>query len=361
MKNVITLVIWVLCCHYSAVSNPQISKAPGDSGQIRSNLYIISPNGDSVLMDGNLTQYSSTYSNALDGMDARKMSNPSENWGLLRDNTVLVIERRHSIEGNDSIFFKMWNMRVITYRIQFITSNLNSPGMQGILEDTYLKTSTPIDLNGTTDVDFSVTSDPASMASDRFTLIFSDNVPQAPPLPHYLAVGAFVTNDQVNINWQTGNASQWSQFDIERSDDKINFISINTLKAYHTITDYHWLDANPGEGIRYYRIGSVDISGNISYSDTMEIAIIKERDGIGVYPNPATINNFNLRISNQQAGRYNIKLVNSSGQVFMTKIIQYSGGSIIEKLEPPQNILPGIYHLEIKMPGNLSKVISVVF
>lgn len=352
----------VLCSHFTAVSFPHVSPdTTNDLAQIRSNLYIMSPNGDSVLMDGNLTQYSSTFSNALDGMDARKMTNPSENWGLLRDNTVLVIERRHTIEGNDSIFFKMWNMRIITYRIQFITSNLNSPGRQGILEDKYLKTSTPINLNGTTDVDFSVTSDSASKSPDRFMILFSESVPEAPPLPHFLAIGAFVNNNQVYLNWETDNVNKSAQFDIERSNDKINFTSIYNEPAGNTINNYHWIDANPVEGNNYYRIGSVAINGSISYSNIMEVHILKGRTGIGVYPNPATNNTFNLEMINQQPGEYEIKLLNSFGQILMTKIIQYSGGSSIEKLQPQQNIPPGIYYLVIKTPGNESKVINVVF
>lgn len=351
----------VLCIQFAAISSPHTSPDGNDPVQIRSNLYIVSPDGSTVLMDGTLTQYSSTYSNALDGMDARKLSNSSENWGMLRDNKVYVIERRHTIEGNDSIFFKMWNMRVITYRVEFITMNLNSPGRQGILEDNYLKTSTHINLNGTTDVDFSVTSDPASKASDRFRIIFSDDVPEATPLPHFTAIGAFEVNNQVNIDWKTENQNKLMYFDIERSKDKINFVLLNNIQAYNTINSYHWVDANPGGGDNYYRIRSVANDGTMSYSNTIKTTNVNVRTGFTIYPNPASTNNFNLQIVNQQAGAYEIKLVNSFGQLFMTKIIQYDGGSSIEKLQPLQNIPPGVYHVEIKTPGNTRKVINVVF
>jgi len=361
LKNLISLVIMVLCAHFTAICSPHISTDSSDFAQIRSNLYIVSPDGSTVLMDGNLTQYSSAYSNALDGMDARKLSNPSENWGLLRNNTVYVIERRHTIEGNDSIFFKMWNMRIITYRVEFVTTNLNAPHRQGILEDKYLNTTTHIDLNGTTDVDFSVTSDPDSKATDRFRIIFSDSVPEATPLPHLTALGAFESNNQIQLIWQTENENNLLQFEIEKSLDKINFIKLNTLKAFNTINSYHWVDANPRTGNNYYRIASVDINGNVSYSNIMTVNHENGNPGIRVYPNPASTYNFNLQMVNQQPGNYEIKLFNSTGQLFMTKSIQYSGGSTVEKLQPQQNIPPGIYRLEIKMPGNLTKVINVVF
>jgi hypothetical protein len=294
-------------------------------------------------------------------MDARKMSNFSENWGMLRSNTVYVIERRHTIEGTDSIFFKMWNMRIITYRIQFITINLNSTDRKGILEDKYLHTSSPIDLNGTTYVDFSVTADPASKASDRFRVIFSDSIPAIKELPHFTALGAFETNNQIQLNWKTENGNSLLAFDIEKSKDKFNFLKINTMQAFNSINTYHWVDANPGTGNNYYRIRSVAINGNVTYSNIMKINNEKANTGISIYPNPATIYNFNLQMINQQPGVYKIKLLNSSGQLFMLKDINFAGGSSIEQLQPQQNIPHGIYRLEIITPENLSKVINVVF
>ncbi|MEO6838536.1 MAG: T9SS type A sorting domain-containing protein [Ginsengibacter sp.] len=361
MKNLITLVTLLLFVQFTAISSPFNSPDSNDLAQIRSNLYIVAPDGSSVLMDGTLTQYSSSYSNALDGMDARKLSNPGENWGMLRGNTVYVIERRHTIEGNDSIFFKMWNMRIITYRIEFLTTNLNTPGMQAILEDKYLKTSTPINLNGTTNVDFSVTSDPNSLASDRFRIIFSDNIPVAAPMPHFTAIGAFVVNNQVNINWTTENQNNLQGFDIEKSRNNVDFISQNNIEARNTSNSYHWVDANSEVGDNYYRIRNIGNDGTISYSNTMKVTIPSEKAGFNIYPNPATANNLNLQMINQQAGTYEIKIVNSFGQQVMTQIINYAGGNGIQKLQPQQNIPPGVYHIEITAPGNIRNVINVVF
>ena len=351
----------VIFVQITALSSPFTSPDSSDLAQIRSNLYIVSPDGTAVLADGTLTQYSSSYSNALDGMDAKKMSNPGENWGMLRNNTVYIIERRHTIEGTDSIFFKMWNMRTITYRVEFITTNLNAPGLQGILEDKYLKTSTPINLNGTTDVDFSVTSDPGSIASDRFRIIFSDGIPQAPPMPHFTAIGAFEVDNQVNIDWKTENQNDLASFDVEKSKDKINFVTLNNIKAYNSINSYHWVDATPSEGDNYYRIANISNDGSVTYSNTMKITILGDKTAFNIYPNPASANNLNLQFINQQKGKYEIKLVNSFGQQLMTKIIQYPGGTGVEKLQPQQNIPPGVYQIEIITPLNLSKVINVVF
>jgi len=362
MKNIFILILTALLLNFRAIGSPApLSPTTVDLAQIRSNLYIVAPDASTTLMDGTLTQYDSGYSNNIDGYDARKITNPSENFGMLRGSTVLIIERRHTIIGNDSIFFKMWNMRIITYQLEFITNNLNKPGRVGVLEDKYLKTATPIDLNGTSHINFSVTADPASMATDRFMIIFS--TPGYSPLPlTFISANAFQQNNQVNIDWTTANENNMKQYNVERSADGNHFVQETVLKAINSsYNNYHWVDTYPVQGYNYYRLRSTEVDGKINYSGIMKVFVSKDKQVIQVFPNPATANNLNLQLINQQPGLYEIRLINSFGQTFMTRSIQYSGSSSIENLKPGQSIPKGIYQLEIKTPGGEKKVISVVF
>lgn len=333
-----------------------------DFGQLRANLYIVAPDGSTVLMDGSLTQYYSGYTNNLDGMDARKMSNFSENWGMLRGDKVYVIERRHSIGRTDSIFFKMWNMRIITYQIELIASGLEQDGRQAVLEDKYLKKSTPVNLNGNTYVNFSVTADPDSKASDRFRIIFSSEV-AAGLLPlDFTAVSALEKNNSVSINWATANERNVKQLDIERSVNGKDFSLLSSVASKNNAANnYHWTDASPNEGNNYYRIASKDLDGKTIYSEVVKAYVSGVRQSISVFPNPATVTNFNLQMTNQKAGLYELKLMNSFGQVFTKKTIQYAGGTSVEKIQLLPTIPKGIYRLEIKTPDGDNKVITVVF
>ena len=362
MKNISTLMLAAVFSHFTASSFPRLlSPSTAEYELFRTNLYIVGSDGSPVLMDGTLTQYDTVYSNDIDGMDARKMFNGSENFGMLRGSTVLIVERRHIIEENDSIFFKMWNMRIITYQLELIAANLNKPGRVGILEDNFLKTATPLDLNGTSSIRFSVIADPASKAPDRFRVIFSNAV--ITPIPvTFASVIAFQQNNAVNINWKTINENNIEQYNIEKSVDDNNFVNSTDIKPNNAIVNnYHWVDAHPAEGNNYYRIRSINFSGIIVYSEVRKVYIEKRTPGIKIYPNPATSGNFNLQMINQQPGIYEIRLMNSFGQTFMTKSIQHAGGSSIENLKPGQSIPKGIYQLEIKTPGGEKKVINVVF
>lgn len=357
MKN-IYLTLLSLATFFYATSSPS-ETSTAEIAQIRSNLYIVSPTGSTTLMDGNLTQFGPDYSNDLDGKDARKMSNFSENWGMLRNNTVYVIERRHTISGTDSIFFKMWNMRVIKYRIEFITSNLDFPGRTAVLEDKYLNTKTPIDLNGTSYVDFSVTADPGSKATDRFRLIFSnEEINGFKPL-EFGFVNLVNRNSSVLVSWEAANAGDMGDFTIEKSVDGIHFTRAGAVKPHAQSLQYQFPDNNPVDGDNYYRVSKSNDAGKTIYSNIVKIAFNKNGD-FKIYPNPVNISNFNLQFTNQLPGGYKIKLLNSFGQVFYSKELQLTGGNGIQKLLPPQNIPSGIYQLEIVSPDGARKVISVV-
>jgi hypothetical protein len=133
-------------------------------------------------------------------MDAVKMSNFGENLGLQRGTTTLAIERRQSITTSDTIFFKMWNMHQRTYKLELILTGLNRPGFTGVLQDSWLNTTTAIDLNGTTNAIFTITSVAQSFAPNRFRIIISSPVSAFAPLPvTFTGLKAYEKNSNVNI------------------------------------------------------------------------------------------------------------------------------------------------------------------
>jgi hypothetical protein len=149
---------------------------------------------------------------------------------------------------------------------------------------------------------------------------------------------------------------------VERLTDGSNFVKQADVNANNLASNnYHWVDTYPAEGNNYYRISSIEIDGIIKYSEVVKVYVRKANQGISLFPNPATGNNLNLQLVNQQTGIYEVRLVNSFGQTYLAKTIQYNGGTSIENLKPGQNIPKGIYQLEIKKPGGEKKVMSVVF
>ena len=351
----VILVLGFICInHYTASAGPS-----GGPEEIRSNLYVRPASGAPVLLDGNLTQYDASFSNNLDGLDARKMSNFSENIGMLRGNYVLVVERRHTIDINDTIFYKLWQLQQRPYQLEFVTTNLDHPGLEGYLEDNYLQTSTPVQLNGTTTVDFSINSDPASKATDRFRLIFS--MPAAAPLPLTITYfDAHRTNKDVHLDWTTENENNLKSFDVQRSADGMNYSLISQVTPRNAaINKYAITDQIIEPGNKYYRLIISEKDGKTRFSNVVKVYVSDDRPSIILYPNPAADNHFHFVFHNQSKGIYQLRLFNGLGQILFDKRLQHTGGDIIQDIRPDQHLKRGVYQFEITTPDRkFSQMVS---
>lgn len=349
-----------ILCLASVFAHAQ--STPEGFGQIRSNLYIVSLDKSPTLMDGTLTQYDSSYSNEMDGMDARKMSNFSENWGMLRGNTVYVVERRHTMTANDSIFFKMWNMRIITYQLELIPSKLDYNGRKAVLVDKYLNTETAIQLNDTSRIPFSVTKDVLSKSSDRFTLIFSfPEVIKTPPL-EFVKTIVIPQHKSATLHWDTEGYSEKSIFEIQRSSNGIDFQLAGQIAADSGLHHYEWKDEQAIQGrTNYYRVKISSQKDSTVFGSIVSTFIEKVIDGITVFPNPVSGNHINVNIVDEARGRYTISLNNSFGLKLFIKSFQYNGGKHTEQLPINKSMMKGVYRLQINGPDGYQKVISVLF
>ena len=234
--------------------------------------------------------------------------------------------------------------------------------MIGILHDNYLQTTTQVDLNDTTWVNFTVTNEAASKAADRFLLVFSAQKAHGLLPLTFTDAKVQQSNQSLNVNFQTANEKNVKEFDIERSSDGTRFIRVAGVNALNKETNnYSWTDASPLAGNNFYRIRSIDIDGKTQYSEVMKAFAAKGSVGLNVYPNPVKNNQLNLQMINQQASIYEVRLMNSFGQNFQNKKIDHKGGSNVISIMPSQNIPKGIYRLEVMSPNGTRQVISVVF
>ena len=360
MKKISLSLVTGLLCLVSVFTHAQ---SPREGfGQIRSNLYIVGPDKSTTLMDGTLTQYDSTYSNDMDGLDARKMSNGSENWGMLRGNTVYVVERRHTMTGKDSIFFKMWNMRIITYQMELIPSKLDFNGRTAFLVDKFLNTQTPVSLKDTSKIPFSVTNDALSKATDRFTLIFSfPEVIKTPPL-QIVKTEVFAKHKSSMLIWDADGYSEKSIFEIQKSTNGIDFQQADQLVADSGLHHYEWKDLQAIQGkMNYYRIKISSQKDSSLMGSVVSTFIEKAIDGITIYPNPVTGNHMNVNIVDEPKGRYTISLNNSFGLKLLSKNFNYNGGKQTEQLSINKSMMKGVYRLQVTGPDGYQKVISVLF
>lgn len=85
---------------------------------------------------------------------------------------------------------------------------------------------------------------------------------------------AFVVADSVEIAWQTQLEFMFSDFTIDRSQDKKEFRIMDrvpTIGDGQEERNYFWVDNEPEYGWNYYRLSLLDILGEVEQSDTVGV------------------------------------------------------------------------------------------
>ncbi len=331
--------------------------------RMRSNLLIVDQTG-ATLMDGNMTNYHTTYSNTIDNYDIWKMSNFGENFGILRSSANLVIERRNYVQGSDTTFFRMWNVKQRNYRLQVIAENLHTFNLVAFVRDLYLNQDVKVDLNDTTDLDFSVTSQPGSYAQNRFMLIYMDaNMASLLPVT-FTSIEAIRKNADVQISWTTENESSIEQYEVEHSTDGIHFQSRHTVAPKNNSGPlaYQVADQQADQSLHYYRVKATSIGGRKQYSAIARVAANDHRDVFTVYPNPVQNNSIQLQMDVAQAGLHSFIIISSNGTEQRLGAVKLTAGPQNRSVALPTSITAGIYRLKIITPGNriLLKTLSVL-
>jgi hypothetical protein len=333
-----------------------ISAPPGLSHPLlRINLYGVKTDGSTYMADGLLINYDDNFSNRVDGMDAIKSPNSGENFSVKTGNTLLVVERRHSIVKQDTVFLNLTGTTAQKYRIDVEANELEQAGMLAFLEDNYLHTSTPLNLNGDNPVDFNVTNVAGSYAPNRFRIVFNPYL----VLPvTFTSIKAYPKNKDIVVEWKVENESNLKQYDVEKSVDGSNYATNNTVVAKNAAASvYQFLDEKPVDGYNYYRVKSTDINGKMAYSTVVKVLIGKMKQEISVYPNPIVNGVINLQLLNQPAGKYGIRLISNNGQVITSKEINHPAGNGSESIQLNKYLSGGIYELEVTKPdGNIVNI-----
>ncbi len=179
--------------------------SPASLVRLTSRLYAA---GSNDILDANVVVFNGRYSNEVAAEDALKMTNPEENFGVKQGNAILSVEGRSPVTDADAIQFNTANLKQRVYELELVPQNLQ--GMEAILEDSYLQTSTPVSLEANTRVSFTVDANPASAAANRFRVVLRKlNLPAGSKAAYTVAPNP-VENGMINLQFNNRPAGQYS-------------------------------------------------------------------------------------------------------------------------------------------------------
>jgi hypothetical protein len=178
-----------------------------------------------------------------------------------------------------------------------------------------------------------------------------------------ISAKAYEMGNGVNVEWKLSEEMNMDRYEVERSTAGVNFNHGGTVVStgnHSTPITYNWFDANPNHGANFYRVKMIDKNGQVTYSQIMKVVIGRGTSAISIYPNPVVSNSFALQFTDQPKGRYDIKVLNSVGQLMYKTFIDHNGGSSTQTIQLPTVFSKGMYNLEIMTPDNTLNVQKLV-
>ena len=166
---------------------------------------------------------------------------------------------------------------------------------------------------------------------------------------HLLTFKGSVKDNLNHLYWQTASEKNSKSFEIEKSEDGLNFRLIGQVKASgnsEKSRHYRYIDNEITANSRhFYRLRLVDKDGSFSFSKSILLqAETLGSNKLNVYPNPFA-NYLIIESSNVIKETVEINLCDINGHVIYQKIIPFSN---YYKLDNLNLLAPGIYIISIK-------------
>jgi hypothetical protein len=130
-----------------------------------------------------------------------------------------------------------------------------------------------------------------------------------------------------SINWRTINFKNLKNFEIERSEDAIQFNNIGSIQLENSesneISSYSFVDNNcPNYIPYYYRLKYIDINGKIDYSKIVELSLnsetIDDLNNLIVKPNPSA-ESTKLYFSTSKEEKMELKVLSTNSTLVLQK------------------------------------------
>jgi|GEM_PF-1415708 len=328
--------------HKAGGGSDNVFRPSGTQSKLHINLRSVNSDGTQPVVDGVMIGYDENFDDAINGMDAAKLpSNTNENLSVKKGGQLLSIERRKQFTTADTIYLNMNYLKVKSYQLELNAAAFDAGSLTAYLEDAETGTSTPLNLTGSTLYGFSIN---MNSNVNRFKIVFRKMI----VLPVTLtSITAIRQGNNIAVQWKVQNEINLAHYDIERSDDGIRFTKAGEQTAGNSsATAYNWIDADPNNGMNYYRIKMIDRDGQFRYSTVVHISFNKN-GMITIYPNPIENNTVQLLMAGQTKGKYQVNIFNSNGQTVSSNEFNFNGTDVVKTVAVPIALSKGIYHAEI--------------
>jgi carboxypeptidase T len=123
--------------------------------------------------------------------------------------------------------------------------------------------------------------------------------------------GRLMPDKTVILDWNAVADAEHDHFEIERSTDQRNFVTIGRVNASDP---YYFTDRSPVVGNNYYRLKAVDIYGQVQYSRIVNIVYKGSRLDLAIFPNPVS-DQLSLRVNTESPELVGVQVADVAGRI----------------------------------------------
>jgi len=183
------------------------------------------------------------------------------------------------------------------------------------------------------------------------------------PLPVELVLFDGVSEGSYNsIFWKSAVEVNFRHYELESSDDGINFSKITTVNPIgnlSSLNNYNYLDFSPYSPITYYRLKMVDLDYTFEYSQVIAIENGSNKAGtLVVFPNPAA-NELFIKLSAPNEKRATVDIKDILGRTIYQQEIDLTQ-TIDNTYINTTNFASGTYIVNITAGNSVSENVKVI-
>ncbi len=188
--------------------------------------------------------------------------------------------------------------------------------------------------------------------SDHLPIILKIKIDYSDPLTlpvELISQSAVRNNDKVEVSWSTASELNCDYFNIQRSVNATDFETIGSVRSSgnsNFTKSYFFTDSKPTRSKCYYRIKEVDFDNKKNNFKTLSVQSIEDFSEIVIYPNPSSLNFFNIRALNIEIGNYWLDVLDLSGKLIHHEML-YISGDFVELKKEINDLKSQIYHISL--------------
>ncbi len=169
------------------------------------------------------------------------------------------------------------------------------------------------------------------------------------PLPvKFSSVNITDIKGSAKVVWNVDKEINIKEYEIERSANASDFITIATIKATGN-NDYSWTDKAVLAGKSFYRIIAREKDGKSISSQVLSFYSSNKKPSIIVSPNPVEGKKINLSLTNIEKGKIIVELFDIKGVSILTTNIENSSNNCSKSITIPDYCVNGFYTLRVRL------------